>query len=106
MKLAKALARRIQALREAAGLTQQEVADRGGLSGSQVSKLERGKKSAPRASTLLALAAGLGAKPGALLDDLFPAREAEARDDPKAEAAPEAAPEADSQAAPEADGKK
>jgi transcriptional regulator with XRE-family HTH domain len=77
MKLKKALARRIRALREASGLSQQEVAERGGLSLSLVSKLEQGKKGDPRASSLLALSAALGVKPGQLLDDLFPAPAAE-----------------------------
>lgn len=72
MKLKKALSQRIKALREASGLSQQEVATRGDLSLSLVAKLEQGKKADPRASTILALAAALGVKPGQLLDDLFP----------------------------------
>ncbi len=71
MKLKKALARRLKALRERAGLSQQDVAVRGDLSLSLVAKLEQGKKADPRASTILALADALGVKPGALLDDLF-----------------------------------
>lgn len=71
MKLARALSRRIKALRDAAGLSQQEVAVRGGLSLSLVAKLEQGKKADPRASTLLALGEALGVRPGALLDDLL-----------------------------------
>ena len=72
MKLAKALSQRIKRLREAAGLSRQEVATRGDLSLSLVAKLEQGKKADPRASTLLALARALGVRPSALLDDLFP----------------------------------
>src|SRR5262245_10926642 len=72
MKLAKALSQRIKGLREAAGLSQQEVAMRGELSLSLVAKLDQGKKADPRASTLLALASALGVRPGRLLDDLFP----------------------------------
>jgi len=72
MKLAKALSQRIKQLREAAGLSQQEVAMRGELSLSLVAKLEQGKKADPRASTLLALGRALGVRPGELLDDLFP----------------------------------
>src|SRR5262245_58508846 len=72
VKLKKALAGRIKALREAAGLSQQEVATRGDLSLSLVAKLEQGKKADPRASTLLALAGALGVRPGQLLDELFP----------------------------------
>lgn len=73
MKLKKALAQRIKKLREAAGLSQQDVATRGDLSVSLVAKLEQGKKADPRASTLLALAHALNVRPGELLDDLFPA---------------------------------
>jgi transcriptional regulator with XRE-family HTH domain len=72
MKLARALSQRIKRLREAAGLSQQEVATRGDLSLSLVAKLEQGKKADPRASTLLALARALEVRPGDLLDDLFP----------------------------------
>ncbi|MBL8800006.1 MAG: helix-turn-helix transcriptional regulator [Planctomycetia bacterium] len=72
MKLAKALALRIKQLREAAGLSQQEVAVGADLSMSLVGKLEQGKKADPRASTLLALARALGVPPGRLLEDLFP----------------------------------
>src|SRR3954453_11751905 len=70
MKLAKALSQRIKQLREAAGLSQQEVAMRGDLSMSLVAKLEQGKKADPRASTLLALAGALGVQPGDLVNDL------------------------------------
>src|SRR5262249_6896984 len=72
MKLAKALSQRIKALREQAGLSQQQMADRGDLSVSLVAKLEQGKKADPRASTLLALARALEVTPGTVLDDLFP----------------------------------
>ena len=64
-------------MREATGLSQQEVAVRADLSMSLVAKLEQGKKGDPRASTLLALASALGVKPGAILEDLFPPAEAE-----------------------------
>jgi transcriptional regulator with XRE-family HTH domain len=76
MKLKKALSQRIKSLREASGLSQQDVATRGDLSLSLVAKLEQGKKADPRASTILALAGALGVKPGQLLDDLFPPAEA------------------------------
>ena len=75
-KLARALSQRIKSLREAAALSQQEVAVKGDLSLSLVAKLEQGKKADPRASTLLALAFALGVRPGQLLDDLFPPSEA------------------------------
>ena len=88
-KLARALSARIKALREASGLSQQEVAERGDLSVSLVAKLEQGKKADPRASTLLALARSLGVTPGTLLDDLLPAKKLEPEppaEEPKAEA--------------------
>ena len=91
MKLKKALARRLKALREQAGLSQQDVAVRGDLSLSLVAKLEQGKKADPRASTILALAEALGVKPGALLDDLFaPPPEETPAATPPAEAEPAA----------------
>jgi len=71
-KLSKAIAQRIRSLREAAGLSQQELAVRGDLSMSLVAKLEQGKKADPRASTVLGLASALGVTPGELLDDLMP----------------------------------
>ncbi|MFM7148301.1 MAG: helix-turn-helix domain-containing protein [Gemmataceae bacterium] len=71
MKLKKALSIRIKKLREASGLSQQDLAGRGDLSLSLVAKLEQGKKADPRASTLLALAKALNVRPGELLDDLF-----------------------------------
>lgn len=87
-KLARALSARIKTLREVAGLSQQEVAERGELSLSLVAKLEQGKKADPRASTLLALAQSLGVTPGTLLDDLLPAKKQEPElpaEEPKAE---------------------
>src|SRR5205823_2812188 len=78
-KLAKALSQRIKQLREATGLSQQEVATKGELSLSLVAKLEQGKKADPRTSTLLALATAVSVRPGVLLDDLYPPEEAEAR---------------------------
>jgi transcriptional regulator with XRE-family HTH domain len=72
MKPGKLISARLRSLREAAGLSQQEVAMRADLSMSLVAKLEQGKKGDPRASTLLALASALGVKPGAILEDLFP----------------------------------
>jgi transcriptional regulator with XRE-family HTH domain len=86
MKLKKALSQRIKSLREASGLSQQDVATRGDLSLSLVAKLEQGKKADPRASTILALAGALGVKPGQLLDDLFPPPTPEP-EEPAAEAA-------------------
>jgi transcriptional regulator with XRE-family HTH domain len=92
MKLAKALSYRIKSLREAAGLSQQEVAARGDLSLSLVAKLEQGKKADPRASTILALADALSARPGALLDDLFPPAAAEEMPAPARQAVADGTP--------------
>jgi transcriptional regulator with XRE-family HTH domain len=77
MNLARTLSQRIKRLRKAAGLSQQEVATRGDLSVSLVAKLEQGKKAAPRASTLLALARALDVTPGELLEDVTPPEDGE-----------------------------
>src|ERR1700683_1658974 len=103
MKLAKGLSQRIKALREAAGLSQQEVAERGDLSLSLVAKLEQGKKADPRASSLLALATALGVRPGQLRADLFPPKPSPAEEAP-AEETP--ALEESSNGTKEEDGKK
>ncbi|MES2643863.1 MAG: helix-turn-helix transcriptional regulator [Myxococcota bacterium] len=55
------------ALRAAAGLTQQRVADRMGVRPEAVSQIESGKLS-PTLSTIVALAHALGVAPSALLD--------------------------------------
>lgn len=70
MGLSKKIAYRLQTLREAAKLSQQEVADKADLSLSLIAKMEQGRKADPRASTVLALAAALGVRPGELLEDL------------------------------------
>ena len=70
MGLAKKIAYRLRTLREAAGLSQQEVAERADLSLSLIAKMEQGRKADPRASTLLALARALGVRPGQLIEDL------------------------------------
>ncbi len=75
MKASKFFAQRLQSLREAAGLSQQELAVRADLSMSLVAKMEQGKKADPRLSTLLALAHALDRSPGALLDALAPPAE-------------------------------
>jgi transcriptional regulator with XRE-family HTH domain len=72
MGLSKNIAYRLQTLREAAGLSQQEVADRAELSLSLIAKMEQGRKADPRASTLIALATALGVRPGQLIEDLIP----------------------------------
>ena len=70
MGLSKKIAYRLRTLREAASLSQQEVADKSELSLSLIAKMEQGRKADPRASTILALAAALGVRPGQLIEDL------------------------------------
>ena len=54
-------------LREKAGISQQEVATKAGLSWSLIAQIEQGKKSDVRVSTLLGLAKALGVDAGVLL---------------------------------------
>lgn len=70
MGLSKKIAYRLQTLREAAKMSQQEVADKSELSLSLIAKMEQGRKADPRASTILALAGALGVRPGELIEDL------------------------------------
>jgi transcriptional regulator with XRE-family HTH domain len=70
--LSKNIAYRLRTLREAAGLSQQEVAERADLSLSLIAKMEQGRKADPRASTILTLAAALHVRPGQLIEDLIP----------------------------------
>ena len=72
MGLSKKIAYRLRTLREAAGLSQQEVAERADLSLSLIAKMEQGRKADPRASSILALAVALGVRPGQLIEDLQP----------------------------------
>ena len=72
MGLSKKIAYRLRTLREASGLSQQEVAERAELSPSLIAKMEQGRKADPRASTVLALAAALGVRPGQVIEDLTP----------------------------------
>jgi transcriptional regulator with XRE-family HTH domain len=87
-ELGRALSERLKALREAKGLSQQELATGADLSMSLVAKLEQGKKADPRVSTVLALASTLGVGPGAMLDNLVPAGEAAGEESGPAEEAP------------------
>jgi predicted ATPase/DNA-binding XRE family transcriptional regulator len=57
---------RLRRLREAAGLTQEELADRAGLSRDAVSALERGHRLYPHPQTIRLLADGLGLSEGGL----------------------------------------
>ena len=72
MGLSKMIAYRLQTLRAAAGLSQEAVAEKAGLSLSLVAKMEQARKADPRASTLIALADALGVRPGQLIEDLTP----------------------------------
>jgi transcriptional regulator with XRE-family HTH domain len=47
---------RIKELRESAGMTQQQLAGKAGISLSNLSQIEQGKKDDPRISTLVAIA--------------------------------------------------
>ncbi len=63
------LAARLRELREAAGVSQQELAFRAGLSIGVIARIEQGKKEDPKLSTVTALAEALGVGVG----DLVPA---------------------------------
>jgi transcriptional regulator with XRE-family HTH domain len=62
----------LKRLRTQAGLTQQELANRSGLSMAQIMALEQGKRANPRLDTLRKLAAGLGCTVGELVGDAPP----------------------------------
>ncbi len=59
-KEASPLAERLKKIREKAGMSQQDLAVKAGLSISSVSQIEQGKKPDPRVSTIQALASALG----------------------------------------------
>jgi transcriptional regulator with XRE-family HTH domain len=59
----------LKRLRTQAGLTQQELATRSGLSMAQVMAMEQGKRDNPRLDTLRKLARGLGCTVGELVGD-------------------------------------
>jgi transcriptional regulator with XRE-family HTH domain len=59
-KSIESLGQRLKRLREAAGLSQQDLAVRAGLSVSVVSQIEQGRKADPRMTTVLFLAEALG----------------------------------------------
>lgn len=56
---------RIRALREAQGLTQDQLGERSGMDRKTVNRIERGHRT-PDADQLLQIAWGLGVEPGAL----------------------------------------
>jgi transcriptional regulator with XRE-family HTH domain len=62
-----AVGKRIKERREAAGLTQQQLAVKAGLSVSNLAQIEQGQKADPRISTVVALARALGVT----VDDLL-----------------------------------
>lgn len=59
---------RLRALREAAGLTRQQVADRTGFTPENIARLERGDRS-PSWKSVLKLADALGVEPNDFRDD-------------------------------------
>lgn len=63
-----AFGRRLRALRDAAGMTQQELADAAGIHIITVSKLERGKID-PSWTVVLAVATALGVRPNDFEED-------------------------------------
>src|SRR6185436_12235571 len=60
---APAFAARLRRHREAAGLSQEALAERAGLSAGGIGALERGVRSAPQRETVRRLARGLGLSP-------------------------------------------
>lgn len=78
----RALGLRLRTTREERRLTQEEAAQRSGLTADVVSKLENGRYQSPGLRTILRLARGLGATPGELLRNEPPpaaSREAQLR---------------------------
>ena len=66
MDMRKLVGRNAARLRQAAGLTQEELAERSGFSQQYISKLERGRRN-PTIVTLYELAEGLGVTPADLV---------------------------------------
>src|SRR5918998_201480 len=75
-----------------AGLSQEELAERAGLSVNGVSALERGRRASPRPETVRMLADALGLDPGARAALVAAARPELGMDDPAPPAAPAASP--------------
>jgi transcriptional regulator with XRE-family HTH domain/tetratricopeptide (TPR) repeat protein len=59
---------RLRELRQASGLTMEQLAEASGVSARAISDMERGHSRAPQSRTLAALAAGLGLGPGPAAD--------------------------------------
>ncbi|WP_116449976.1 ATP-binding protein [Blastococcus litoris] len=76
----------LRSLREQAGLTQEELAERAGLTPHAISALERGARTRPYPHTVRALADGLGLDDAARarLRAAVPSRQAPATDEPQA----------------------
>jgi transcriptional regulator with XRE-family HTH domain len=72
-----ALAVRLKRLREAAGLSQQDLAVAAGLSVGMVAQLEQGKRADPRVSTVAGLARVLGVTIDELVAGAKPRRKRE-----------------------------
>jgi transcriptional regulator with XRE-family HTH domain len=62
----------LKRLRSEAGLTQQQLAERSGLSIASLMALEQGRSDNPRLDTLRKLAAALNCTVGKLVDDAAP----------------------------------
>jgi transcriptional regulator with XRE-family HTH domain len=69
----------LKRLRSAAGLTQQQLAERSGLSIASLMALEQGRNPNPRLDTLRKLAAALGCTVGKLVDDPEPPQRGSAK---------------------------
>jgi transcriptional regulator with XRE-family HTH domain len=65
----KTLGQQLTALREAKGMTQEELADKSGVSRPRISRLENDEVDAPRRNTLDKLALALGVQPSLLSPD-------------------------------------
>jgi transcriptional regulator with XRE-family HTH domain len=61
---------RLRELRDRAGLTQEALAHRAGVSAASIFRIEQGRPSDPKLSTLVALAEALGLTVGSLADEL------------------------------------
>ena len=85
---------RLRSLREAAGLTQEELAERAGLTSYAVSALERGRRQRPYPHTVRSLCDALGSSPEdrALLLSAVPRRTVPPPPAPPADPAPAAVP--------------
>jgi transcriptional regulator with XRE-family HTH domain len=64
-----AFGERLRAIREAQGLSLEQLGARTGVHWTAIGRLERGKRE-PRLTTVLRLAEGLGVDPGELVDGL------------------------------------